>query len=207
MTTFLRFRLCGCIMTLVSCGHGTAERTTAPVIVKPPQVISIAIVPAIAAVPVGGTLHLSANVAVVAGASAAISWSSSDTLAAVVAADGTVSARRVSPSVRICATSRADQTMFACADVRVNEPVVWERVTVVPSETTLRVGESVTLYAAVAQQPAGSTTFTWTSADTLRVIVNGEGRVTARASTVSTAVCARPASHPDWVACANVIVR
>jgi uncharacterized protein YjdB len=196
----------GCL-GLLSCGRLVVDRPTEPSASRTPQVLSVLVSPSSASVPVGGTLRLSAVVAAEDGATAGVRWSSNDSLVASVSPEGIVLARAVSSGVRVCATSSADATKAGCAHVTVNAAVAWEQVSVVPSEATLLVGESVNLYASAPREPASATTFIWASADTSRVSVAGDGRVTARAATPGTAVCARLSTHPDRFACVNVIVR
>lgn len=194
---------------LASCGQdAAAPRTVEPTPVVPtPQVLSVAVQPASAIMPIGGTLQLSAVVAADPGAATTVSWTSSDTLRIKVTQDGVVSARQASGWIDVCATSKVTPTKLACARVIVSVATDWEAVSVVPTSANLAVGDTVRLYAALAHEPVGSTSFRWTSADSGRVVVDSTGRATARAATTGTAVCARPATHPDWVGCSNVVVR
>lgn len=189
---------------LASCGR---EDTTQSPLARTPQVMSVAVSPTTLSLPIGGTRQLSAVVDVDAGATSAVLWTSSDALAATVTQQGVVTGRRAPSNVRVCATARADTTRSSCADVSVTAVLPMERVMVVPSVAYLESDESFSFTAALAFEPPGSTTFTWWSSDTSRVRVDANGRATARAATAGTAVCARPASHPEWFSCASVVVR
>lgn len=153
----------------------------------------------------GDTVRLFANNDRYNGVVETVTWSSSDSTKARVSATGLVTAISSSPPLFVCAWSTLLDSRFGCARVVVS--VVYERMSIVPASATLALGESVTFYASLVGQSPGATTFTWSSADTTRVTIDATGRATGRALTPGTAVCARPASHPDWMGCASVIVR
>lgn len=196
------------LLLAAGCGTETAGTTAVsaavPVPVSP-EIEPITVTPSGISLYPGDTVRLFANNLRYNGVVETVIWTSSDSTKARVSATGLVTALSSSPPLVVCARSALLDSRFGCATVVVS--VVYERMSVVPASATLGLGESVTFYASFVGQSSSATTFAWSSADTTRVTIDATGRATGRALTSGTAVCARPASHPDWIGCAAVIVR
>ncbi|MEJ2358665.1 MAG: Ig-like domain-containing protein, partial [Deinococcales bacterium] len=145
-----------------------------------PSVPDVTISPTSVTLGIGGTQKLTANVAV--------TWSSSDTAIATVAADGTVTGVAVGTAT-VTATSTVDTSKSASVTVTVSG----EDVVISPGDISLMVGDTQKLTANVA--------VTWSSSDTAIATVAADGTVTGEAvgKTTITATSTVDTSKADTV--------
>jgi uncharacterized protein YjdB len=145
-----------------------------------PAVLSVTLTSAPAALIVGTTAQLTTAVAVVGGASTAVTWTSSASQVATVSASGLVMA--VTPgNVTITATSVADPTKQASVTIRIDASPVLS-VTVGPATLSLNVGNSGQLTATVTVSNNGSQQVIWSSSSASVATVDQTGKVTAVAA-------------------------
>ena len=159
----------------------------------------------------GDTLAFTATVVGGAGTPQSVTWSVTDTTQATVSSSGALFTKGsfLGPD-SICATAVANTNLRGCAWVMhepPRDPLVSWMLYVGPGSLTLPVGGHGTFYAFVQAPPgAAALSVTWSSADTTKVTVDGDGNVTARASTSGLKVCAQPVGKPFWAQCAVVVV-
>ncbi|MDE7419673.1 MAG: Ig-like domain-containing protein [Muribaculaceae bacterium] len=115
-----------------------------------------------------------------------VTWTSSDESIATVSTAGVVTALKAGTAIITAASSNAKTA--TCA-VTVN-PVLATKVTLDKTETSLKVGESVTLSAVVAPENTSDKTVTWKSSDeTIASVVGGKITAKALGEATITATC------------------
>ena len=138
--------------------------------------VSVTVTPSEKTMQVGQTYTLTAKVSP-SNANQEVTWSSSDTKVATVAADGKVTANKAGDAV-ITATSKENSEIKAtCAITVVNIPV--ESVSLNKSTLTLLEGISETLTATVKPENVADKTVTWTSSNESIAMVTSAGKVIA----------------------------
>jgi len=162
---------------LVACGGGGGGPSG-----PEPAVTSVAITPATPTIVVGQNLVLTANVAVVGGASAAVTWTSSDPSIVGVSISGSITG--VTPgTANVTATSVFAPTVSATVPVTVNPaPPAVVSVAVTPVSPSVVVGDRVQLSATVNAVSGASTAVSWSSSNTAIATVSPAGEVTAIAA-------------------------
>ena len=166
--------------------EGTSTITVAPVVrqiaIAPPTSTSLFL---------GQSVTLAATVTADAGASQAITWSSSNSAIATVTAAGVVTAVSVG-SVNITAVSAVDSSKTASVTLTTLSRALTISLSV--PALTVTAGNSATLVATVLADPGISTAVTWTSsAPTVATVNNGVVTgVTNGAATVTATSVAEP---------------
>lgn len=150
-------------------------KATCTVTVKA-KVASVTVTPSEKSMQVGQTYTLTAKVSP-SNANQDVTWSSSDTKVASVAADGKVTAIKAGEAV-ITATSKDNpEIKSTCVVTVVNIPV--ESVTLNKTTLLLVEGKSETLTATVKPDNVLDKTVTWSSSDTKVATVTSAGKITA----------------------------
>ena len=189
-----------------ACKH---EGVSAVPEIRTPRVQAVSVSPPTAALAVGETVALTAQVSVDAGTSTAVHWASNDSNFATVTQAGVVTARARGDAVNICATSVLDATRYGCASlsIRANTSAVAALV-IDPGFMYLQLGKAVFLTAYLNGAPVTAAgTLKWTSTDTLRVTVSNLGIIFGRTMTKSAdSVCATMVTDATKRGCAGIIV-
>lgn len=150
-----------------------------------PAVLSVLILNPNAAIIVGTTSQLTAQVSTAGGASNAVTWSSSAPAIATVNASGLVNA--LAPgNVTISATSVFDPTKQAAAAIRVDASAIVNSVSVQPATLSIEVGKTGQLTATVSVGNNASQQVTWSSNSATTATVDQTGKVTAVAAGTAT---------------------
>lgn len=150
-----------------------------------PAVLSVAIANPPAALIAGTTAQLTAAVQVAGGASAAVTWSSSNNGVATVSTTGLVSAVAAG-NVSITATSVADVTKKASATIRIDATAIVTNITVAPATLALDVGGTGQLTATVTVGNNASQQVTWSTGTASVATVDQSGKVTGVAAGTAT---------------------
>jgi len=146
-----------------------------------PAVNSVTVTSPHAAIIVGTTAQLTANVAAVGGASTAVTWTTSAAGVATVSGTGLVTA--VAPgNVSITATSTFDATKSGNVAIRVDASAIVNSVTMNPATLSVAVGATGQLNATVAVGNNASTAVNWTSGNVATATVDATGKVTGVAA-------------------------
>lgn len=180
--------------TLTGLAVGTADVTatsvfaptvsaTVPVTVSPapPGVVSVAVAPVNPTIVVDEVLQLTAAVTVVSGASTAVTWASSNTAVATVAADGEVTAIAVGTTT-VTATSTFDATKSGSTNVTVNPKAAVLSVTLTTPPVALIAATTAQLTAVVTVAGGASTDVTWSTSNAAAATVSPTGLVSAVAA-------------------------
>ncbi len=160
---------------------------TASVTVNPrPAVISVSIAPGTPTLVLGQSLPLTATVAVVGGASTAVTWATANASIVSVSNSGIVTGVAIG-SANVTATSVADPTKAATVTVVVSPPppaVV--SVLVTPANPTVVVGDVLQLNANVTVVSGAPTTVTWSTSNTAVATVSATGQISGVAPGAAT---------------------
>jgi uncharacterized protein YjdB len=150
-------------------------------------VTGVALSPASASVPVGGTVQLTATVSPSNATNKSVSWSSNNTSVATVNASGLVSGIAAG-SATITVTTQDGSKSATCA-VTVNSTTVpVSSVTVTPSTASINVGATTQLTATVSPSNASNKNVSWSSNNTSVATVSATGLVSGIAAGSATIV-------------------
>lgn len=174
-------------VTALSAGNATITVTTADgsktavcsvsVTAKTIAVTGISVSPTSLAKKTGESHQLSATVSPANATNKNVTWTSSNPAVATVSSTGLVTATGPG-SATITVASQADPTKTATASISVTQPVTG--VTISPTTSEVREGETLTLTATVSPGNASNKNVTWSSSNTAIATVDASGVVTGK---------------------------